>query len=787
MRIIKKKGFSMTELLAVVVILGILSTIVIVTYSQYISSSKKEKDKQNEELVVEAAKAYLNANIDQKPKTIGESTKITLETLRQSNYLKDDVKNSKNESCMDNSYVYVYKNSFTNYTYRAVLYCGDDEIKPEKEIPRPTVTDFSFSNMNDVNTASFSMILHGSEDEKIGIESYNYTITIINKSDTDSQEVYNSGAIDGREYEKISLKNILIRDYIDLTDYTSVKVSVIVRNTLGGVSEYTKTAYFEDKIAPKCSLVEGEAEENDWYNKTDITNGAKRQISIICNDEQGSGCVRDRFSKSWPNKDLKSVEYSTIKITDNSKNSNSTDCRVRVNIDNVAPTITISLLNNKSTIPLIKIASDGEQAIISSDEYPNLYNGWINYDNYKDGLEFQVNVNDDIYLYKYKWETAGTEAKEELFRQDSSDHTKSATFNISLKDDGYRTGKLTVYDKAGNITEILVNANIDRTAPNKPNTALYKWKDNSTRPSKVDGLTSYTPNTWSEKKIFTIASGSSDNLSGFREYQYTTRGTTTNVSNQKGTYRNIEARGISYIKYRACDNAGNCSPYNMENTVKIDLDGPTVSCGIDTKNRLINNVTVTDNQSEEQARYYSITTKKNTYNWSTTNTAGGNNCDTTYYAYVKAVDKVGNETIKSCGSYSRGSCCSSSSPSGCKWTTTCRSGITHLYFGNSTTPEFTDAGYARHGGGTEDRLYILEDVPEYESASGTIWIRVCATSFQINEWDYNTYYKPLEESITIDGETKKCHKLWVAKNCTGIYYSELNKKCTHDAPSTCPG
>ena len=147
---IKKKGFSMTELLAVVVILGILSTIAIVVYTQYINKAKVEKDKYNEELIIAAAKAYLNANIEEKPKTIGESKKITLETLKNNNYLKEDVKNSKNESCMDNSYVYVYKNSYTNYTYRGVLYCGDDEVKPEEEIPRPVVTEFNFSNMNDV-------------------------------------------------------------------------------------------------------------------------------------------------------------------------------------------------------------------------------------------------------------------------------------------------------------------------------------------------------------------------------------------------------------------------------------------------------------------------------------------------------------------------------------------------------------------------------------------------------------------------------------------------------------
>lgn len=308
----KKKGYSLIELLATVVIVGIIFTIGIVAYSKYIDKAKEEKDKQNETLIVETAKSYLESNPTKKPKSIGESLKIDLYTLRKNNYLKEDVKNSKNESCMTNSYVYVYKNDYDKYSYKGILYCGDEKVKPEKDIPRPTITDFVFADKEDVSKASFSMTIHGSDDDSVGIESYNYLIEVYKNKSKDQTEVYNSGSLSGRNQKTITVNNILISDYIKRTDYTEVKIIVLVRNTLGGVYELTKSAEFEDTLKPICGSVINEAKEDEWYNKKDVLkDNKKRQITVNCSDGNGSGCLRNTFSKTWPGNPAQSVEYST--------------------------------------------------------------------------------------------------------------------------------------------------------------------------------------------------------------------------------------------------------------------------------------------------------------------------------------------------------------------------------------------------------------------------------------------------------------------------------------------
>ena len=461
---IKKKGFTLVEILAVIVIIGILSTIAIVAYTKHIDKAKKEIDKQNETTIVMAAKAYMEANPSEKPQSIGESAKVDLKTLKNKNYLKEDIINSKKESCMNNSYVYVYKNDYDKYSYKGVLYCGNDPIEPEKEIPKPEVRDFTFSDAENVKKASFSMVLHGSSDDTIGIESYNYMISVYRNAEADPAEVYNSGSQPVKGKKVIVINNNIISDYIKVTDYSRVKVTVIVRNTLGGVSEFTSTTEYNDTIPPICGSVIDEPGENDWYNKKDIlSDQKKRQLIVECSDGNGSGCVRSTFAKTWPGKEKKSVEYSNITIRDNKGKENK--CKVRVNVDVFAPTIKVTAYNDKNEEVASTTAVDGKTEEIAKNSYKENYKGWLNRKNYSKGVRFRVELSDDIRLNNYIWSTGESDSDSGYILDESNNQTNSKSFDIYLKVEGKRQGILTVYDVAGNSTSIVINADIDYTNP----------------------------------------------------------------------------------------------------------------------------------------------------------------------------------------------------------------------------------------------------------------------------------------------------------------------------------
>ena len=130
-KIKNRKGFSLVELLAVVVILGLIAALGISATSYLSDLAKKNKMESQKNTVTMSAETYLQNNKNLVPKIIGDSSIIKVSDLRKSKYLTEDIKNGKGESCMEKSYVRVYKLSNSEYKYTTFLYCGDEEVPEE--------------------------------------------------------------------------------------------------------------------------------------------------------------------------------------------------------------------------------------------------------------------------------------------------------------------------------------------------------------------------------------------------------------------------------------------------------------------------------------------------------------------------------------------------------------------------------------------------------------------------------------------------------------------------------
>ena len=169
------KGFSLVELLAVIVILGLLATIGIVATTSLVDKAKKDKMDSQKNTVTMSAQTYMQNNKNLGPKIIGETKVIRVSDLRKMNYLTEDIKNEKGESCMEKSYVRVYKLSNTEYTYTTFLYCGNEEIPAKQDVPTPKVeAKFSDStgeikdkNLNNVSDAYLYIELNAASEEEI--------------------------------------------------------------------------------------------------------------------------------------------------------------------------------------------------------------------------------------------------------------------------------------------------------------------------------------------------------------------------------------------------------------------------------------------------------------------------------------------------------------------------------------------------------------------------------------------------------------------------------------------
>ena len=377
------KGFSLIELLGALVILAIISVVTIVSVTKFLDQSREQKVVQNKKNVSVAAELYLQANRDLLPTVIGASTKIPLSELRRSNYIKEDVTNSKNETCMEKSYIKVTKLSENDYYYDPILVCGDDEPKPEDEAASPyleVLTDSDgntgkilFSSSSDVKKANFSFTIHGSEtDPNVGLYSYSYIIQAKTGYDEEYTELFNSGIIDAKKAPVVEFKSRALGTYVDLAGVTNVRVKVTALNEQGGYLAYdasnsgetSASSMYEDTTPPICpdpfdyTSRLGEPQSlNDWVNKNDIgTNKYPRIISLKCDDGAGSGCKRETFSEAWPNISMNpdGVMFGRIVMEDNAvidengekkASPNTVTCPINVFVDLQSPTVELEAIN----------------------------------------------------------------------------------------------------------------------------------------------------------------------------------------------------------------------------------------------------------------------------------------------------------------------------------------------------------------------------------------------------------------------------------------------------------
>ena len=558
-----KKGFTMVELLGVIVILGILSIISIVAIQRVMDKAKKEYYKTQKDNMIMSAESYLNANKNLLPKVSGQMVKVDLETLVNNKYIDQVVDYSKNKCDLKDSYVQIFKyRDEINYT--SYLKCPSYNDNNNLKKAEPVINATFDTNLT---TASATIKVKGGEisGEKIGLASYQYKIYKNGKLE------YTSDIIDGNK----SLGEEKTK--VPLVKYVPGTIQIVVNAiNVNGFSN-TKTlspSGFEDNTPPFCDQIKGQS--------TIWTTG-KRTITVNCIDNE-SGCKQETYTQEF-------TEEATTAIINLENNSGITgECQVNVYIDKYAPKVTLKAYKRKADG-----TKDSSQLVgtITTDDTAystknfkidqNVVNGWLNNANYPYGVYFEASYSDknNIDSLSWSWNNGGLLSTDSNVKTLTGNDTKSpnktsGNYSFSLSGEGYRYGELKIKDISGHYSLIKITVPIDRTAPNTPSVGLYKWSNNSTTPSKPDGLSAYTENTWSELKVFTLPS-SSDSLSGLDKYMYTTTGATGSTTDGKTNYYNVTSEGTSTIKYKACDKAGNCSNYTGNKNIKIDISGPKIS------------------------------------------------------------------------------------------------------------------------------------------------------------------------------------------------------------------
>ena len=114
----KKKGFTLVELLSVIVILSLVLVIAVPSVNKYIKQSKEKAYNTQISTIIEAAQAYASANSGLLPRKEEFVVKITLGQLKSSGLIKEEVKNPNDDKYFDTNSEYYIESFKRRYRRR---------------------------------------------------------------------------------------------------------------------------------------------------------------------------------------------------------------------------------------------------------------------------------------------------------------------------------------------------------------------------------------------------------------------------------------------------------------------------------------------------------------------------------------------------------------------------------------------------------------------------------------------------------------------------------------------
>lgn len=130
----KNKAFTLTELLGVIVILGILALVTFPNIASHIGKAKKELKEGTKTLIIDAAKDYYEDNKNDYDQLEGMTYCIDIDTLTNNNYLNKKIKDENlNDIDTSKKVKLIYHNN--NFEYQVTDTCNNALTRNNIEVP----------------------------------------------------------------------------------------------------------------------------------------------------------------------------------------------------------------------------------------------------------------------------------------------------------------------------------------------------------------------------------------------------------------------------------------------------------------------------------------------------------------------------------------------------------------------------------------------------------------------------------------------------------------------------
>lgn len=589
------KGFTMIELLAAIVLLGILAATAIAAVSWILQRSKDNYYVTLEKNVTMAAENYYVDNRAALPKAIGQSRRILLKTLVEKNYLKEVVDYNKDDCTASNkSYIKVVKYSNSDYIYKAYFDCPGYKTTEEEQIKDINIQvsfDYEESNIND---ATAKIKISSTEDNKIA--SFEYTIY------KDGQHVYQSENINAGYVENVN-RTVELNKYVP----GNIRVVVTAYDIFGNKKTVTKETSLYNNNVPECGTI------SPLYNKWETSANASRTISVNCVDTSIK-CLRKTFSETFTG----DIERGYITIL--GENYEERKCPVNVYLDSTPPACGSdngSTVWTKGNREIVLNCID-ETSGCEEDPYTKTYNKTTTTDDIeikdKAGNTNICSVN--VYVDK-NLPICGNISEEEVAEgrkvtiecSDNESGCTQPTFTQTVNND--ESFDITIQDNAGNTNSCTIPAKTeDKTPPACPSIEATfdqrKWtKENITF---TFGFTEDTES-W---EWYTDSNGA---------YRFWDHNETSDNS------RTISGEGKRKIKVVVYDEVGNSQECFTDHEYWIDKTAPscpTISSNIAEKKWTNQNITFTFGFPSDTDTWDWFTDSNGSYRFWDTNSTSDN-------------------------------------------------------------------------------------------------------------------------------------------------------------------
>ena len=633
------KGFSLVELLAAIVIMGILTGVGIVSVTYLINKTEKEYYKAQESEIIMAAKSYTQDNRSFLPKRVGQKNQVYLKTLQDKKYIGEVIDRNKKICDPNQSYVQVYRYSKNDYSYVVNLVC--DGYTSEDSSPTNLVgpdIKFVFEGIGANDNYDLAKVTITIEDED-KISGYRYIIT------KNGNEVKNSGDIDGKLEKKIEF-TLPLKEYVPGV----IEIKVIATDFYGNESNKKEQKTIVNSTAPTCTVLK---ENTTW------TNGVPVETQVKCNDFTGLGCKKDVYTQDFYN----DAKVSVVEIEDNAGNKGI--CNVNTYIDVTPPTAPVieNAYENTwtNTSYTIKVTSVDEMSGIAFIEY-----------RYPDSDGKDGNGNPENEWHRY---ANSSSAPGESITLETTAFSKERGEYVEIR----------VCDNAGNCSSNKSMIKIDKT---RPSCSVHR------SPSSPNGNNGWYNTSVTVSVTYSEPDGTGDRaVASPVSYGLSSGGTSTTQSDTAGT---------SYSGYvsDAAGNSSSCSSGSFKvdtvgPSISFGISGTNGTTATSTCSDSLSGLSGSSSGSMGLSGKSSVT-----YTRTCTDKAGNSTTSSHTYSYNSCKSKkcVGGQYCSDCYTGSPNTCVGGYVNTTCKRYNISRRKCPVSVGGNITTPAVCDSACYSTGG-----------------------------------------------------------------------------------------